>query len=260
MPRPPADPAAQVAAAASSSRAPAVNRAIAILRVLLASKTPMSVNGLARTLELAPSTCFHLLRALEQEGFVNMDPADKRYRIGVGLVAMARGALDGAMPVELLRQETERLATRFDVTSIATQVERGERMLILAVARAHSPFAVHFEVGRRFPAFVSATGRCFAAQAGLSPAQLRDRFDALAWGKAPTFEAWLADVQRAKEEGIALDIGNYVRGYTIVAVPILEDGRMVRSLVAVNLSERMSSASLRALQREMRAAGARLSS
>jgi IclR helix-turn-helix domain len=45
------------------SKAPAIARAAAILRLLGKSDVPLGVNAIARELELAPSTCLYVLRA-----------------------------------------------------------------------------------------------------------------------------------------------------------------------------------------------------
>lgn len=253
------DRAAAPAVAPPASRAPAVNRAIAILRTLARAKAPMTMNGIARQLGLVPSSCFHLLRALEEEGFVDLDPVDKRYSLGLGLVSLARESLNGDVPTRLLRNATSRIAARFDVTAIATRLDRGDRMVILAVGRGDSPFGIHFDIGRRFPAFVSATGRCFANHAQLSPAALRKKFDELVWSDPPPFATWLAQVEEARRDGVAVDRGNYVRGYTILAAPVLEEGRMTHSLVAIGVGEQLTAAVVAELKDFMLATAQQLS-
>ena len=52
---------------------PAVTRAIAILRLLGRSRTPMGVKAIAQALGLVPSTCLHILRALVSEQLVKVD-------------------------------------------------------------------------------------------------------------------------------------------------------------------------------------------
>ena len=47
-----------------SGQVPAVSRALAILRLLGKSETPMGVQEIARALELIPSTALHILRVL----------------------------------------------------------------------------------------------------------------------------------------------------------------------------------------------------
>src|SRR5690606_34190621 len=72
---------------------PAVTRAVAILRLLDRADAPMGVNAIARELDLVPSTCLHILRALTEEELVAVDPATKRYTLEAGIVSLARRAL-----------------------------------------------------------------------------------------------------------------------------------------------------------------------
>ena len=67
---------------------PAVTRAIAILRLLGRSRTPIGVKAIAQALDLVPSTCLHILRALVSEQLVKVDPATKRYSLGTGMLPL----------------------------------------------------------------------------------------------------------------------------------------------------------------------------
>ena len=241
------------------SRAPAVNRAVAILRVLARANAPMTINGIARELCIVPSTCFHVLRALEEEGFVVSDPIDKRYSIGLGLVTLARDSLNLGIPTRLIRHEIDLIAGEFGVTCIATQIDRNDRMIIIALSHGTATFGIHFDIGRRFPAYLSATGRCVAAHSGLSRAELKARFEKVVWGSAPTFSNWLEQVKAASREGVGVDQGNYVPGYTILAAPVFENARVTRSIVSVAATGQLPTARVEALKVALRAAASRLS-
>ena len=74
-----------------TSRAPAIARAAAILRLLGKSEAPLGVNAIARELGLVPSTCLYVLRALADEELVAFDPDTKRYRLEAGVLTLPRG-------------------------------------------------------------------------------------------------------------------------------------------------------------------------
>jgi DNA-binding IclR family transcriptional regulator len=243
----------------NASRAPAVNRAIGILRVLARGNTPLTLNSIARELGIVPSTCLHVLRALEEEGFVSADPVDKRYSIGLGLVTLARDSLNHGIPTRLIKHELDRIAGEFGVTSIATQIDRDERMVVIALSHGSATFATHFDIGRRFPAYMGATGLCVAAHSGLAPAALKQRFDKVVWGAPPTFEQWLEQVETTRREGVGVDRGQYVPGYTIMSSPILEHGHMTRSLACVAATGQLQPAQFDALKSALKSAGLRLS-
>ena len=71
--------AAALDAALESSMVPAVSRAAAILRLLGRTAEPQGVQAIARSLNIIPSTCLHILRTLVIEELVAFDPNTKLY-------------------------------------------------------------------------------------------------------------------------------------------------------------------------------------
>ena len=72
--------------AAPNHQAPAVARAIGVLKLLARERQPMGVNAIARGLDVVPSSCLHILRALAEDGLVQVDPRSKQYSLGLGLL------------------------------------------------------------------------------------------------------------------------------------------------------------------------------
>ena len=233
---------------------PAVSRAIAILRRLGNSDTPVGVNQLARDLDLVPSTCLHILRVLVDEGLVAVDPATKRYAIGLGILPIARGAIQRNSFASLIEPRLTRLSANFGGTAVATQLLASEHMLVVALSRVQQPFRLQVDLGSRFPALISATGRCHAAfnLRDLPPGQLRSHFGRLHWDHPPEYRVWINQVERARNDGYAVDRGNYISGVTIIAVPFLDTGGgMSHSIVAIDISERLETIGLDSVIAEM---------
>jgi DNA-binding IclR family transcriptional regulator len=193
--------------------------AIVVLRLLADRGEPLGVNAIARELDIMPSTCLHILRALEDERLLDVEDAGKRYSIGLSLAELARDALSQHMLLSRSQRELNALAEAFAVTCSMNQLVDADRMLIVGVARGRSIFSVNAEIGDTYPAFASATGRVLAAWSGLSRGALRARFDRVQWDNPPTFKAWLGEVEQARERGYAIDRGNYGRGYTAICRP-----------------------------------------
>ena len=64
-----------------ATQAPAVTRAVAILAVLSKSPEPLGVSAIARQVDLIPSSCLHILRALA--GDEGMDRRRPDEQVGV---------------------------------------------------------------------------------------------------------------------------------------------------------------------------------
>lgn len=231
---------------------PAVTRAVAILRRLGRADEPMGVNPLARELKLVPSTCLHILRVLQDEGLVNFDPETKRYSIGLGILAIARSAIQRNSFPALIQPHLTELSERFGVTCLATEMLGAGHMIVVALSQSSVPFRLQVDLGSRFPTLISATGRCFAAYNSPDPRQLEPEFRRLAWDHPPAFEAWLDQVEEARQQGYAVDGGSYISGVTVVAVPLFDaQHRMTRSLVAIGITDRVEAAGLPALTKAL---------
>lgn len=238
---------------------PAVSRAIAILRLLGRVRAPLGVKAIARELELVPSTALHILRALVSDGLVRVD-ATKRYSLGTGMLSLARAVLETSGFANLAQPELDRLSRDHAVTAIGVEATGVEQMVVLALSRTRTPIRLHVDVGSRFPALISATGRCVAAFGGRPLAELKPRFDTLRWQSAPAWKAWCAEVETVRRQGYAIDRGNYIAGITIVAVPVLDSGEQIsHTLVGIGLSSQLTRAPLTALARDMRETAAALS-
>ncbi len=240
---------------------PAVTRAIAILRLLGGNRAPLGLKAIADGLGFVPSTCLHILRALVVERLVKVDPATKRYSLGVGMLPLARAVLETASFPNLVQPELDRVSALHGVTAVGVELVGLEHMIVVALSRARAPMRLHVDVGSRFPALISATGRCVAAFGGHSWAELETRFRSLHWHNAPTWEAWRRDVERARREGYSIDRGNYIGGVAIVAVPVLTTrGTISHGIAAIGLVDQLDQATAVSLARDLRAAAEVVSS
>jgi DNA-binding IclR family transcriptional regulator len=228
-------------AGGGAHRAPAVSRAATVLRLLAGEKSGLGVTEIARKVGLVPSTCLHVLRALVDEGFIAFDAEHKTYRTGVGLLTLVRDAMASNEFRKVAQPTLERLAADYKVTAVAVELDSRERMVVVALARLDSLISLHVNVGSRFPALISATGRCVAAASMLSREELKQKFDALRWERAPRFEEWYAEIERARADGCAVDRGNYIRGVGIVAalLPVGLD-RVTRGIALVGFEHNLT--------------------
>ncbi len=222
---------------ANPSKAPAIARAAAILRLLGKSDVPLGVNPIARELGLVPSTCLYVLRALVEEELVAFDPNTKLYALGAGVLTLARGWLKRDQFSDLAQPVLDRNAREFGVTMLGVQIVGLDHIIVVAKAEGGAKFQLSAQIGSRFPALISATGRCIAAFGDYPQAQIEDRFHALRWDEPPSFAKWYAQVLQTHKQGFGVDDGNYIAGIAVVAAPISKPGSSLsHALVAVGMS------------------------
>ena len=232
---------------------PALSRGIAILRLLGRSNEALGVHAIARSLGLVPSTCLHILRVLAEEKLVVVDPDTKKYRLAAGLVALARSALRQNTFSAVVQPELDELARFYRATALGVEASGLEHMVVVALARSETPLRVHVDIGSRFPALISATGRCVAAFGRYPWPEIEARFGQLRWDAPPTLEAWRAEIQTTREAGYAVDDGRYIRGVSIVAAPVRMPDGEINALVVVGVAEQMRGVGLAAIGEDLRA-------
>jgi DNA-binding IclR family transcriptional regulator len=231
---------------------PAVSRAVAILRLLGRSPNAMGVKAIAQSLGMVTSTCLHIVRVLVEEGLLKVDDSTKRYSPGSGLLSLARGALQTNTFPAMVQPVLDRIAAGWGVTTMAAEVVDIDHMVVVALSKSHSPFRLHVDVGSRFPALISATGRLTAAFSQSPWHKIEGRFRKLKWASPPDYESWKSEVEQARTRKYGTDFGNYIFGVTLVATPVFDTrNRMSHSLTAAGLANQMNKNETRSLALEL---------
>ena len=233
---------------------PAVERAIAILRLLARSEVPLGVQAIARELGLVPSTCLHILRVLVAQEFAGFDSETKRYRLDAGILSIARSVLGRMSFGQLVQPALDRIATRHAVTANAVRVIGLAHGTVVAISHAAQPYRIHVGVGSRFPALVSVTGRCIAAFGDHDWDDIERAFFAVRWDRPPSLRAWQDELEEARRKGYAVDAGNYISGVTIVGAPVISRDRVSHVIVGIGLTEQLKASSLTRLGKDLLAA------
>jgi DNA-binding IclR family transcriptional regulator len=255
-PRPDRD----LARAVEASKAPAISRAAAVLRLLGKSDTPLGVQSIARELGLVPSTCLHVLRALVAEEFVSLDPETKRYSLEAGVLTLARHWLRRNRFTDLAQPVLDRISQTFDVAVLGVHIVGLDHIIVVASSQSGHNFQLSTQIGSRFPALISASGRCIAAFGEHTEAEMEARFRKLRWDEPPTLDEWKAQVSQTRLQGFAVDAGNYISGVTVIAAPVWKTrATLSHALVAIGIGSAVKRAGLPALQEALLTAAKGLS-
>src|SRR5262245_49020766 len=150
----------ELAKAMEKSKAPAISRAAAVLRLLGKSDAPLGLQAIARELDLVPSTCLYVLRALVAEELVAFDADLKRYSLEAGVLTLARHWLRRNRFNDLAQPVLDRISEAFEVTMLGVHIVGLEHIIVVAASQSGPNLQMSAQIGSRFPALISATGRC----------------------------------------------------------------------------------------------------
>jgi DNA-binding IclR family transcriptional regulator len=142
-------------------RVQVLDRAVQLLRVIAAEPQPLNAYELARRCRLNRTTAWRILVTLEHNELVDRDPATQRYRLGYGLMDLARG-VDPASLIRLARPILEAVAAE-----VGEQVSLGvaRRFGCTYVDQVQPPAGATVPpwLGQSGPLHATASGKVFLA-------------------------------------------------------------------------------------------------
>lgn len=230
--------------------------AVRILRHLAAARAPVRLTPIARDLGLHASNCLNLLRTLVDEQMVHHDPVTKAYSIGMGVVALAQGAIAWHESPHAVQPLLDAFSREHAMSVMVwRRVNEAEMML---VARSVQGATVHVsaDIGARLPMLTGSMGHVIAGSGVLDEASVRHHFDAIAWGRDADFGHFLAECRKAAEQGWYLGSGEGWQGLSaLVPAP---PGAPVRVVNAVMLSSNYPREFIEALAHDLKLLAAAL--
>jgi DNA-binding IclR family transcriptional regulator len=149
----------RVPLAEPTGRSPGVHATLSIVEALVA-ESPVSLVDLARRLGLPKSTLHRICAILVERGWAIRDERG-RYEPGVRAIGLGSRASD--LPIITgFRQAVSGLMSRYDETTCLAVLDGAETVFI-AIEETTQPVRLLTWVGRRTPAFASASGRVILA-------------------------------------------------------------------------------------------------
>lgn len=236
----------------NAQRIGAVSMTLAILRLLAAARLPMGVNAIARELSLPPSSCFRILKQLQNEDFADFDPELKLYSLGNGAIAIAQGALDPAKAFILLRRRMEQISIEHSVTLGLWRRISDSRISLTGSVQCNSRMRIQMSIGQRLPMLMGAVGRAIAAELDMPERDLKREFDLLRWQVPISFDEYCAQLADARTRGYAIDRNNFAKGVTTVSVAIRDmNGTVSHGLSGIMFSDEDDQAKVEAVGNDL---------
>lgn len=216
--------------------APVVQKTVKIMNKILTATRNPGVTEIAADLSLAKSTTHGILAALEAAGWVLRDPVTRGYTCGHFFRDLAGSAKVRIELTEEARPFLERLSAEVDEDVFLGMFTR-EFLLILDQVESAKELKVASRPGTRLSVFAGASGKIFLA---FQPRDFTERL--VRSSTLPRFtarsitqpDAYLAELDRVRGEGIALDIEEYIPDVRAVAAPIFH-GKGARKRLAAGV-------------------------
>ncbi|MFE7117069.1 IclR family transcriptional regulator [Streptomyces sp. NPDC057654] len=210
-----------------------LERAAAMLRLLAGGERRLGLSDVASSLGLAKGTAHGILRTLQQEGFVEQDPASGRYQLGAELLRLGNSFLD----VHELRARALVWAddlARSSGESVYLGVLHQQGVLVIHHVFRPDDSRQVLEVGAMQPLHSTALGKVVSAYDPVAHSEAiegeREAFTSRTVTGLADFEGVL-DLTRAR--GWASDVEETWDGVASVAAPIHDRRRMPVGAVGI---------------------------
>ncbi len=208
----------------AAGRAPvvrAVRHAIEILTAFSAAEPLLGVSELARRIGIHKSSISRLLATLEEARLVERDAATGRFRLGVGVIALASPLLSNLRVAEVARPYLEALAQR-SAETISLSIWDGEEAISVEQALGASAVKHYAPPGRRNPAHCTATGKAFLAHAAPEEIEriLARPLESFTGRTIVDRAALLRELEEIRTRGYAINEGEFVADVGAVACPV----------------------------------------
>lgn len=212
----------------------AVTRALAILRTLGESRVDLGLGDLSTAMGLHKATVFRLVGALADGGFVVHDPSTQRYRLGPTLLWLGAEARRSVGLHAAARPSLVALAAAVDETA-TLEVLVGDEVLIVDEAQGRYLLGASPEVGMRWPAHATSTGKVLlaAATGPLEPLPpgLPERLPAVGPRSTRCRRELARQLAAIRKAGAAVTIEELEAGFAAVAAPVHDArGRVIAAV------------------------------
>jgi DNA-binding IclR family transcriptional regulator len=220
-----------------------VDRTLAILEALANNREPISLTMLSVKLGLNISTVHRLLNTLIIAGFVEQEPNQGHYRLGLKTFEIGNAALYNLDIRSIAKPYLKDLVDRCGETANLSVLNHGD---VVYIDQVESPNIVKMfaQPGTRGPAYCTACGKVLLAT--LTPGEVNQiiketKFIKYTSSTITDPEILKKEIAKAKQQNYAIDFGELEEGVQCVAAPIRNhEGKTIAAISVSGPDNRIS--------------------
>lgn len=210
-------------------------KALRTLDIVASSSSDLSIQDVADRLKTNKITAYRMLVTLYDAGYLVRNEATKRYRVSYKVVSLSRNLLAENEVTSLIVRTLKELSKETQETLHYSVLDGHEAVLIHRV-KGSQLVSVDFQIGDRSPLHCTSIGKVLLAYrepgfidnfitAGLIPLTSNTIVDP---------ENLRKELERIKAAGYALDDHEFADNMRCIAVPVFENGGVVRAGISIS--------------------------
>jgi len=208
-------------------------RTLEILTTVSRESDGMTFADIERKMGWPRSSTYNLLHTLSEAEFLKYDDVDRHYRVGIRLWEAGQGFSGKNDLARVAKRFLENSKSQLNET-VQLAILDGIENVYVAKVEANHHLKLVSEVGSRLPAHATGLGK--ALLAGLSPEELRQRFENVEmFAYTENTITSIAELEESlnvvRRQGYAVDESEFSKGVYCVAVPIRDvSGEVVAAI------------------------------
>ncbi|MDA5108020.1 MULTISPECIES: IclR family transcriptional regulator [Brevibacillus] len=214
----------------------AVERALKILDLFDEQETELKITEISERMQLHKSTVHSLLKTLQAHGYIDQNPENGKYRLGMKLFERGNFVIHGLDIRKIAKRHLVDLSLKTGQTTHLVILDDKEGVYI---DKVEGPMAtiLYSRIGRRIPVHSSAVGKVLVAF--LSEEELQNILDGYQYvAQTPNTitneQAFRQELEKVRQAGYAVDNQENEPGVRCIAVPIRNHKGHVVAAVSIS--------------------------
>lgn len=213
----------------------AVERALAMLEAVAQDSEGLSNADISRKLQIPKSSASYILRTLENQGYLNRD-ANGKYRVGLKILSLSRGALSGIDVREVALPIMRHLVEKTSLTCHLAILDGPEAVYI---EKVEPPGFIRMDtwVGRRMRVHATSVGKALVAfipQERLEKIVSERAMEKRTPKTITTLPRLLKDLEKVRTQGYAVDDEENNLGARCVGAPVFNQQGAIEASVGLS--------------------------
>ncbi|WP_025140649.1 IclR family transcriptional regulator [Achromobacter sp. DH1f] len=219
-----------------------VDRALQVLRTIIAHGKPISLDDIAGQVQLHKSVTYRLVRSLEHAGFIGRDAGVGGYSVGPELLSLSVAIASRVDIRRAAKPFMEQIVRTYGET-VSLHVRSGDLRVCVEVVEGTFPIRRVVPVGEVHPVYAGESGRVLLS--GMSEPELHHQLT-VASQNGLDRDAVLHEVQTVRKQGWIAALGLRTPDVGSVSVPVHGLGGVVGALTVSGPATRWSVPTMKA--------------
>jgi DNA-binding IclR family transcriptional regulator len=222
--------------ASKDSPSVAVERALAMLEAVSHAPEGLSNAEISRQLKMPKSSASYILRTLEKQGYLNRETPSGRYRVGLKVLSLSRGALSGIDVREVALPMMRRLMERTHLTCHLAILDGCDAVYVEKV-EPEGFIKMDTWVGRRMCVHATSVGKSLVAyipEQRLQKIVAERGMEKRTPKTITTLPRLLKDLEKVRIQGYALDDEENNPGARCLGAPVFNQSGSVEAAIGLS--------------------------